>query len=295
MQKNWGMNKLNNRPYIGLNGITSDYDKHRVASTEAAKRLRKLGYGILFGVQVSEKTQILDIKNKYGTSWYPVGEQIKRATGSCRNLGETVLHINSDQSDPDYMGIFAKYVYERSCVADWDETELGSQYATIANYIGGFQLNRLPWHETDYTPMLERLRKTTRVSRLILQASNLQLNSLRPAEFAKALKGYEARISSVLLDGSSGTGKLLNPQKINEYIDACLDENVGANIAIAGGISPQTFNELIPKIVDSHSKISFDAETGLRDNYDLLSPAKSVFSVERATTILEKSCLLLSK
>lgn len=279
------MTELDKSPYISLNGghgglgrrygDVSDYDLQRQSE--------KAGYQLLFGVQTSEKTQVEEIENKYGKDWYPVGPG--QLSLSLRSGGGNILHINFETLAPDAIPLMTKLVYNNAQYKDPYEPEPAY----------GIQLNRLPWHEVDFTSSFERISRVLPISRFILQASSAQIGQLDPKEFAKILRAYSTNVSTVLLDDSSGTGKPLDPQQLRPYIDAVYRQNDMPSVAVAGGLNPANVGFKLEGLLADYPNLSIDAETGLRDNYDKANPKASVFSSNKAREFVSKIIELSSR
>jgi phosphoribosylanthranilate isomerase len=272
------MNKLDKSRYISVNGGWQGLgDGPHYSRYDLAEHAQKAGYKLLYGVQTSEKTQVEEVENKYGRDWYPVGSDF--LTNYMDIDGASVLHINSETVAPEAIPFMAKLVYGNAH---------NSPYFDVQKPAAGVQLNRLPWHELDYTQSLERIARILPVTRIILQASGLQIGRLSPAEFAERLSCYSPYVSTVLLDDSSGTGKTLSPNLLRPYIDAIYGNNDMPSVAVAGGLRPSNVDFILDKLINDYPDLSFDAETGLRENYDRDNPKVSKFSGKKAREFASK-------
>lgn len=282
------MKQFEQNPYVSINGPVDPYDITKVATSGPARSLKELGRNTIFGIQVSEKTQKQNIENKYGPNWYPVGKRLQNPCGAWR-ADELLIHLNTNNTHPTDIGIFAMQIYTNGNVIETSDSDLDfNSRLSIVNRISGYQLNRLPWHLQDYQPVLEKMRPAMHLSRLILQASISHLEQLNPNEFVAKLRPYAGYISSVLIDASSGQGIPLNSQKIKPYIEACYEKVPEIAVTVAGGINHQSVDNLAGTLLADYPTLSLDAESGLRDNYQPDNPRLSSFSANKAIKLLEK-------
>ncbi len=280
------MNSLKSKPYISLNGATNSQDINLVAGSLPARNLKKLGYNTIFGIQVSDKTQLKNIENKYGENWYPVGNKLKMPFYN-QSADELLIHLNSEDTSPVSIGMFALSLYEKNNFAATADSDLEyDSRLEILNRVYGFQLNRLPWHIEQYQTVLEKLKKSSKISRLILQATNEHLTELSSAEFVKKLEPYSEFVTDILLDGSAGQGIPLNADHLEPFIESCYEKLPNVSVAVAGGLNPDSVKKLAGKLLIKYQHLSIDAETGLRDNYNTLFPNQSTFSTIKAIALL---------
>ena len=61
------------KSYVGVSGVTSPDTERELESINLKSGLAEKGRLLALGVKAVHKTQYLDIENKYGTEWYPVG------------------------------------------------------------------------------------------------------------------------------------------------------------------------------------------------------------------------------
>lgn len=274
------MKKL--EPYIGINGGGfNDMRDIWKLQNESPKR------DIIMGVQATEKTQVYNQENKYGSEWHPVGRAMK---AWWVDYGwKQMLHVNTDGKEPASVAAISRLMLERTIVTVHDETDLGTPFTTQEMQCSKVQFNNLPFYEQDYLPLFEMLatetNPKTRKQQIVLQANADSMDALTPAKFAKEIKRYEPTIAGVLLDPSGGKGTPLNATKLRRYIDKIYDMDVA--VGIAGGLNAETVEPLAGKLLYQYPSLSVDAESGLRSGYFSDRPSKSTFSFDKALSFVK--------
>lgn len=283
------MIERNLQPYIGING--KDNTVENAVCNDLPNTInclaKEIGYTVLYGVQTSETTQFYNTENKYGRSWYPVGPQ--ELSGQINSTYNNSLHINFDTLSPEAIPFMTKLVYNNALKC-FNQNTHGYTKA-----IQAVQLNRLPWHSVDYSEAFEKINRAMPLSRLILQASYMQIGNLTPTELVGSLRKYCPNITTILLDTSCGTGKPLDAKLLIPYIDELYGHEQMPAVAIAGGLNPNNVKQLIEPLVNTYNGLSFDAETGLRDNYDPQNPSQSRFSTKKAIEFANSVIQLISE
>lgn len=95
---------------------------------------------------------------------------------------------------------------------------------------------------------------------------------------------YGDMVDHVLLDASGGRGTIININEIKRYIEPLNRYKVG----IAGGLSPETVDNIKP-LVGGFSRISIDAESGVRDKNDDLDTKRAKKYIQRSLDIFRRS------
>lgn len=216
---------------------------------EVGARARRL---LALGVKAVHKTQWLDIENKYGDVWYPVGEEAFRRALQApeRVMGVAQVYIDSGfVDDIRYREAFVRRILDRG-----------------RRWLGGVQFDMLPWH-TD-PAMLGFLLKARRMDyaphSVLLQCHAPAMEVLGPRETAKRLGDYalSGAIDYVLFDASHGKGKRLDVERLKPYLDEAYGsgELVGVGFGIAGGLDGRVVREDLPALVAAYPDLSWDAE-----------------------------------
>lgn len=159
---------------------------------------------ILLGVKAVHKTQYLDIENKYGHEWYPVGEQ-EFATALDEG-GSRALKAAQIYFDPEYVtdAEYRKKFIERIC-------ERGKRW------LNTLQFDLLPWQQNDaMLPFIEEVKQHTNHT-IILQAHGESMQQLGAENMAKKLGRYAHTLDYVLFDASHGTGVRLDPNALRPF------------------------------------------------------------------------------
>ena len=132
---------------------------------------------ILLGVKAVHKTQYLDIENKYGHEWYPVGEQ-EFATaldeGGLGALKAAQIYFDPESvADADYRNKFIERICERG-----------------KSWINTLQFDLLPWQQNDaMLPFIEEVKQQIKNMYTALVKNSLPL---------LCVTGYNAKIPVLL-------------------------------------------------------------------------------------------------
>lgn len=92
-----------------------------------------------------------------------------------------------------------------------------------------------------------------------------------PKKMVAKLAQYEPIITHILLDKSMGQGKLIDVVSLTPYIHAIKDAFPHINIAVAGGLGPDTVH-VVASLFEMFSDISIDAQSRLRPSGNALNP-----------------------
>jgi len=214
----------------------------------------------MLGIKATHKTQFLDIENKYGRDWYPVGDEIKNTISPRQNRNNSLyiiqayLDINHVE-DSEYRDRFSDTVFKRS-----------------KNWVNGIQFDMLPWHtHPAMIQFLEKL-KSKYDTKVFLQCHKNAMEMLGPKGVVEKLKQYTHTIDYVLFDSSHGTGTKLDTDKLRHFLTESYNtESLDAvGFAIAGGLNSEIVEKELPNITKDFPDISWDAEGQLHtelDNY----------------------------
>lgn len=238
-------------PYIGVSGVVNESLQRAIEhiADEAEVRTRRM---LALGVKAVHKTQWLDIENKYGNAWYPVGEKGFREAlhMSERVMGVAQAYIDTDFVDKTgYREAFVRRIFERG-----------------RRWLGGVQFDMLPWHTNPV--ILDYLLKVRQMDgapdRVLLQCHARAMETLGPREATKRLGDYalSGAIDYVLFDASHGRGKRLEPENLRPFLDEAYSSGELARIGfgVAGGLDAQVVqNDLLP-LIAAYPDLSWDAE-----------------------------------
>lgn len=234
------------KPYIGVSGVVHPEQQgalHRLFNEQGLSQHRTLA----MGVKATHKTQYLDVENKYGSDWYPVGD----AFVSALHHHEDTYNIAQLYMEPDQLN--------------------NVQYAdrfieTIARrgkaWLHALQFDMLPWHTTpSLFDFLARVKADTQLE-VILQAHQHSMEHFAPAALARVLGKHADTLDYVLLDSSHGKGLRLDTTKLRPYADALFGSEAlsKVGIGIAGGLRGSVVAEALPEMLSRFPELSWDAE-----------------------------------
>lgn len=237
--------------YIGISGVVSPVQQCHAEHLAETLEFSQLNRRLLLGVKAVHKTQYLDIENKYGHEWYPVGSQPfvhalwPRSTDSRSLAVAQAFFEPAEVGDAGYRQAFAERIFSRG-----------------AAWIDGIQFDMLPWHTSDdMLRFLEEL-KEKYATKILLQAHAPAMTELGPAGVPRRLGRYAAAVDYVLFDSSHGTGKRLNVDALADFLDAAYSSSNldHAGFAIAGGLNGDIVREELPALLERYPDVSWDAE-----------------------------------
>lgn len=236
------------KSYIGVSGVVSVEQQHRLRQQfnelELADRRN-----LALGVKAVHKTQFLDIENKYGPEWFPVGEDA--FTHALEPRGENMLRVAQVYFDADivhdanYRTEFVQRLQRRG-----------------AAWLQAIQFDLLPWHEDLKTlDFIEQINSETGL-KIVLQAHGGAMQELGPQGIARTLGKYASSLEYVLFDASHGKGLRMDAAALQPFLAAAYgsDELRSTGIAVAGGLNATVVCEDLPRLLSEYPDLSWDAE-----------------------------------
>jgi hypothetical protein len=198
----------------------------------------------MIGIQATGKTQILDVPNKRGQMWHPVGDSIARAASN-EDSGFTkpFVHVFFDGKDELEQGV-------------------ANVMRRTRRYVQGLQFNGLAWLDIDYRPFMHIFNEVYPSQSTILQAGSNTLNSHSPSELADGIETMP--VDYLLLDPSGGEGKQMDSTRIRNYVDEIYQSQIPVGVALSGGLDAKNVEELIGPLMEDYPDLSCDAEGRLR-------------------------------
>lgn len=235
---------------------------------------------ILLGVKAVHKTQYLDIENKYGNEWYPVGEQ-EFATaldeGGSKALKAAQIYFDPESvADADYRNKFIKRICERG-----------------KSWLNTLQFDMLPWQQNDaMLPFIEEVKQRTNHT-IILQAHGEAMQQLGAENVAKKLGRYAHTLDYVLFDASHGKGVCLDPNALRPFLDKVYESKqlTSVGFGVAGGLSADVVRNELTALVNTYPDLSWDTEGKVHGTYEDGTPG---FDPYAAKDYLEASSDILS-
>lgn len=235
---------------------------------------------ILLGVKAVHKTQYLDIENKYGHEWYPVGEQ-EFATaldeGGSRALKAAQIYFDPESvADADYRNKFIERICERG-----------------KSWLNTLQFDMLPWQQNDaMLPFIEEVKQRTNHT-IILQAHGESMQQLGAKKVATQLGRYAHTLDYVLFDASHGKGVRLDPNALRPFLDKVYESKqlTSVGFGVAGGLSADVVRNELTALVNIYPDLSWDTEGKVHGTYEDGAPG---FDPYAAKDYLEASSDILS-
>ncbi len=234
--------------YIGVSGVVSPEQQHQLEGAFQETGLASVRQ-LALGVKAVHKTQWLDIENKYGGMWYPVGEEgfQNAAKVSNRSIRIAQVYLDVDEvGDPGYRNAFSQRIVERGL--EW---------------IDGLQFDMLPWHsDPAMFDFLKDLKNKYPELMILLQCHKNTMEQYKPSQMAKTLAQHAEALDYLLFDSSHGTGTRLDINTLICYLYEAFSyqglESTG--IGVAGGLNSTVVREDLFVPAHVFPELSWDAE-----------------------------------
>lgn len=236
-------------PYVGVSGVVSPEQQEVLEDMADAIGLLDAGRILSLGVKAVHKTQWLDIENKYGPEWYPVGEE--GFVGAAKPANDETMLVAQLYLEPEELdNISYRYGFVRRVV------ERGGYW------LDGLQFDMLPWHDDDEMLRFIEDIKEEHELQVFLQCHHSAMELLGPEGAAKRLGQVGDVVDYVLFDASHGKGIPMNIAFLRPFIDAayCEEGLNSTGVAVAGGLDARTVRESLPRLVREFPELSWDAE-----------------------------------
>jgi hypothetical protein len=246
-------------------GIDTAANYNRLADSVADVE-REAG-ALAVGILMSEKTGLLGVENRHGTSMYPLFDEVEAiaaAHASHRRPLELIVHYNTD--NPDHVG-----------------GQLVRALAPIAPNVNGVQVNGLDFHQA---ARLAKVKEAYPHLAVIMQINSQLLTEHSPASLVGSVNATEA-IDYVWLDDSGGRKKLLQPQLLLPYV-AALYEDTDVGIGVGGGLTPRNLRRQLKPLLVRYPAISWDGQSGVQTMVN----QRKQFEVDMAAMFLTVSAEL---
>jgi len=237
-------------PYIGISGVISGQQKYLMSQFAQADINTLPGdRRIAFGVKTTHKTQFLDQINKYGSEWYPVGEE--EFSNALEDNASSEVRVAQVYLEPEFVGDpdYRKAFIDRIC-------QRGKAW------LNAIQFDMLPWHSDDsLLPFLEQVKDETGHT-ILLQAHSEAMQHLGPNGIAKKLGQYAHALDYILFDASHGKGVRMNASALKPFLEAGYNSHELSRVgfSVAGGLNADAVREDLPLLLEDYPDISWDAE-----------------------------------
>ncbi|MEO8691326.1 MAG: hypothetical protein ABI397_00910 [Candidatus Saccharimonas sp.] len=266
------------KPYIGVSGVV-DTEQQRFLLDQFAQQNIDDARHLALGVKVVHKTQYLDVANKYGPEWYPVGESaLASALEPYDRNSLRVAQVYFDVEhvgDEGYRNKFMERIRRRG-----------------AAWLTAVQFDMLPWHrDSKFLDFIENVKSETGF-KVLLQAHGEAMNELGPNDIVCKLGGYASALDYILFDASHGNGVQLDTHALRPFLEAAYNSNElsGVGIGIAGGLNAEVVRQDLPELLADYPDLSWDAEGQL---HPVGLDGKRPLDMEVTSRYLEASAAVL--
>lgn len=238
------------QPYVGVSGVTSPEIEASLESMAMECGLPDRNRILALGVKAVHKTQFLDVENKYGLDWYPVGEESFRHA------------LRHDRTNLDTIGVAQAY-FDVEYVNDGEYRArfLSRIIQRGEPWLEAVQFDMLPWHSNDEMwGFLDEVKQHG--LSVFLQAHGKAMSELGPRNTADIFGRHSELLDYVLFDSSHGTGTRLDASALEPFIAEAHErlDLSQTGIAIAGGLNSEIVREDLPQLVSVYPNLSWDAE-----------------------------------
>lgn len=277
------MNNERPKPYIGISGVVNPDQQFYLMDHFYWNGLDEppVNRQMALGVKAVHKTQYLDIENKYGRDWFPVGNEA--FSEALRGSGPPELKVAQVYFDADlvrdvgYRDEFVERIRQRG-----------------KTWLSAIQFDLLPWH-TDNTilPWLEKVKEDSGLT-IILQAHGEAMTELGPKGIARTLGRHACALDYILFDASHGKGERMNTEALLPFLDQGYFSGnlLHVGMGVAGGLNAAVVGEELPSILEYYPDVSWDAEGQL---HPTLPDGSRPIDLLRAKEYLEASADVLNR
>jgi hypothetical protein len=238
------------QPYIGVSGVISPDIEASLESMATECGLPNRNRVLALGVKAVHKTQFLDIENKYGQDWYPVGEDSFK------------LALRHNNPNPDTIGVAQAYFdVEHVHDSEYRAKFLSRIIQRGEPWLEAIQFDMLPWHSNrKMWGFLEDVKQHGVA--VFLQAHGESMSTLGPKDSVRILGQRSELLDYVLFDSSHGTGTRLDTSTLEPFIAEAHEQFdlSRTGIAIAGGLNSESVREDLPQLLNTYPYLSWDAE-----------------------------------
>lgn len=244
------MNEHPKPSYVGVSGVVSTEMQTILEDMGERVGLFQKDRILALGVKAVHKTQWLDVENKYGAEWYPVGEEAfanalrhDKANPHTIAVAQTYLDV-AHVHDANYRTQFTQRILDRG-----------------EPWLQAIQFDMLPWHsDAGVWDFLEDVKE--KKVHVFLQAHKNAMETLGPKNIVRQLGHYAHIVDYILFDASHGTGTRLDTTALEPFIGEAYEslDPAQTGIAIAGGLNGDIVREELPHLLSAYPRLSWDAE-----------------------------------
>lgn len=240
------MERLREKPYIGVAGITRVREAEAIAETFVTEGLtgEASSHKGMIGLLASQRTLS---SNFQGRIKYPTLEQIRKLFETTKGRAFNTLHYHT---------------YRSATLAHQLEELLGQRGLHSDRLCQGIQLN-IPWPPP---AEVEKTRITFPDLKIILQLGPRVLTENDPEYIATNLAPYQELINYILIDPSGGRGRVFQVNTIAPTSNRIRKTHPDLPLVFAGGFDGRNVRTRLWLLYQTIGTINFgiDAEDGLR-------------------------------
>ncbi len=261
--------------YVGISGVATVAQQQRIVEIARSAEFPFVEASLLLGVKATETTQWQDQPNKNGRLWYPVGEDFRHSLDLEANLYGIEIDpdlIYAGQIRPNIQFYFGDLIKNHHRVTSFtlralERAKNWKRYAHSQEAVPPMvQLDMFPWMDAEWDSHLRGMYEKSNYG-LILQCHADYMKEFHPYQIVRRLRILKGMgiTGTVLFDSSHGRGIELNPEALRPFVGAVTDSELGNNftVGIAGGLSGDNVEEIIPPLLEEFDELSWDAEGSL--------------------------------
>lgn len=253
------MTVYRNSPYVGVSGVVNPEQQAELHEYAANFLNNRVDTMLFLGAKAVHKTQWLDVENKYGSAWYPVGEQSfsDLMTPGSDATAQMYLEPEVLAADPRYGTEFIRRIKRRG-----------------RNWLNIVQFDLLPFQQgpeaLGYLIHEAKRQQDLQEYQVIVQCHAAAMSEGPKAALEKLKRLSPDEIDWVLFDASHGKGLELNPDALKPFLEAAFSDNDMAHVGIgvAGGLDAGVVERRLPSLLAEFPQISWDAEGRLHQTAD---------------------------
>jgi hypothetical protein len=190
-----------------------------------------------------------DYENNDGTPvWIPLD---KVASGTAAVYLDYKAANERGESGQEYQDAFLEKLYQRN-----------------SGWLKGIQFDMLPWDQQAQQEMLRNIRETQGSDfKILVQCYGQMMDLYQPEHLKAVLEPLEGVVDYVLFDSSHGTGKKLDVEALEPYVEEASQLDWLA-VGVAGGLNAENVAEELAVLLRKYPDLSFDAEGNLHKTRD---------------------------
>lgn len=242
------------RPYVGISGVVSTRQQDALMAGALIAGVTP-HRDLLLGVKATHKTQMLDVANKYGPEWYPIGAHgLAGALRPRAEERENLLAVAQVYLD-------VEHVHD----ADYRRRFMDTLTGRGGAWLDAVQFDMLPWHDDAEVAAFVADVKDRYGLKVLVQCHGPAMKTLGPDGAANALGRLAEGIDYVLFDSSHGTGTRLDVETLASFVESAYSASAldDVGVAVAGGLTAEVVTEDLPPLLARFPDLSWDAEGGL--------------------------------